>query len=169
MKTTVVPAQVTTVEDRIVGNLSFSQLMLMVIPVFASAGLYVVLPPAMGSAAYKYVVMAVVAAISAMLAIRIKGKILAYWLVTVVRYNLRPKYYVFNKNSSALRESFAGKKTETETTTLPDSLTHRVTITPLNIHESLKVLSFIDSHRSHIRFETTKKGGLHVRLTEVED
>jgi len=53
MKVTVVPAQVTTVEDRIVGSLGFSQLVLIVTPVFIAAALFAVLPPAMGSAVYK--------------------------------------------------------------------------------------------------------------------
>ncbi|OYW83791.1 hypothetical protein B7Z17_05135, partial [Candidatus Saccharibacteria bacterium 32-49-10] len=107
MKITVVPAQVTTVEDRIVGNLGFSQMLLLIVPVFVGAGLFAVLPPAMGSASYKYVIMAIIAFFCALLAIRIRGKILAAWLVTILRYNLRAKYYLFNKNSSAMRDVYA--------------------------------------------------------------
>ncbi len=91
MKMTVVPAQVTTVEDRIIGTLGFSQILLLIVPVFASAGIFTLLPPFMGSAIYKYVVMGVVAMIFCILAIRIKGKIVAFWLVTILRYNLQPK------------------------------------------------------------------------------
>ena len=40
MKMTVVPAQVTTVEDRIIGNLGFSQILLLIVPVFAAAGIF---------------------------------------------------------------------------------------------------------------------------------
>ena len=86
MKITVVPAQVTTVEDRIVGNLGFSQMLLLIVPVFVGAGLFAVLPPAMGGASYKYVIMAIIAFFCALLAIRIRGKILAAWLVTILRY-----------------------------------------------------------------------------------
>ena len=49
MKMTVVPAQVTTVEDRIIGSLGFSQILLLVIPIFVSAGVFALVPPFMGS------------------------------------------------------------------------------------------------------------------------
>lgn len=86
MKMTVVPAQVTTVEDRIIGSLGFSQILLLVVPIFMSAALFVLLPPFLNGAVYKYVVMGVVALICCILAVRIKGKIVALWLVTIVRY-----------------------------------------------------------------------------------
>ena len=108
MKMTVVPAQVTTVEDRIIGNLGFSQILLLIVPVFAAAGIFVLLPPFMGGALYKYVIMGVVTLLFGLLSIRIKGKILALWLVTVLRYNLRPKYYLFNKNVTTGRDEYHG-------------------------------------------------------------
>ena len=75
MKMTVVPAQVTTVEDRIIGNLGFSQILLLIVPVFAAAGIFLLLPPFMGGALYKYVIMGIVALLFGLLSIRIKGKI----------------------------------------------------------------------------------------------
>ena len=60
MKMTVVPAQVTTVEDRIIGSLGFSQILLLVIPIFVSAGVFALVPPFMGSAIYKYVIIGAV-------------------------------------------------------------------------------------------------------------
>jgi hypothetical protein len=109
MKMTVVPAQVTTVEDRITGNLGFSQILLLIVPVFTAAGIFTLLPPFMGGALYKYVLMGVVALLFGLLSIRIKGKILASWLVTILRYNLRPKYYLFNKNVTTNREEYYSK------------------------------------------------------------
>jgi hypothetical protein len=112
MKMTVVPAQVTTVEDRIIGSLGFSQILLLVIPIFVSAGVFALVPPFMGSAIYKYVIIGAVFMFFGVLAIRIKGKILAFWLVTILRYNLRPKYYLYNKNTESLRETYPTKKEE---------------------------------------------------------
>ena len=109
MKMTVVPAQVTTVEDRIIGNLGFSQILLLIVPVFTATGIFTLLPPFMGGALYKYVLMGVVALLFGLLSIRIKGKILASWLVTILRYNLRPKYYLFNKNVTTNREEYYSK------------------------------------------------------------
>lgn len=168
MKITVVPAQVTTVEDRIIGNLGFSQMLLMIIPVFVSAALFALLPPFMGSAVYKYVIMGSLAFVCCILAIRIKGKILAFWLVTILRYNVRPKYYLFNKNTAALRQEYA-PVIETQTDSKTNEVKKERTTRPrLNTPETAKVLATIENPAARFRFETTKKGGLNVRLTEIE-
>ena len=167
MKVTVVPAQVTTVEDRIVGSLGFSQLVLIVAPVFIAAALFAVLPPAMGSAVYKYVIMGILAFLCCLLAIRIKGKILAAWLIVILRYNLRPKYYLFDKNVTTLREDYPIRK-ETKQEKAPVK-TREQNIRPrLGIPETAKVLATIENPAAKFRFETGKKGNLHVRLTEIE-
>src|ERR1019366_4023701 len=112
MKVTVVPAQITTIEDRIAGNLSFSQLLLLAAPVFGGSALYIILPPTMHSAPYKLTVIAVLIFLCGLLAIRIKGKILLLWFVVLLRYNLRPRYYIFNKNCLAAREQYTVKLSE---------------------------------------------------------
>lgn len=169
MKMTVVPAQVTTVEDRIIGNLGFSQIILLIVPVFASAGIFTLLPPFMGSAIYKYVVMGVVAMIFCILAIRIKGKIVAFWLVTILRYNLRPKYYLFNKNVTALRENYPIRKEQQEPEKTTPKVTKKVARHQLDIPATAKVLATLENPAARVRFETGKKGNLHVRLTEIEE
>ena len=90
MKTSVVPAQVTTIEDRIIGNLGFSQILLLIIPVFLSAGIFTFLPPILNGALYKYILMAILLILCIILSIRIRGKIVAFWLVVIFRYNQRP-------------------------------------------------------------------------------
>ena len=168
MKMTVVPAQVTTVEDRIIGSLGFSQILLLVIPIFVSAGVFALVPPFMGSAIYKYVIIGAVFMFFGVLAIRIKGKILAFWLVTILRYNLRPKYYLYNKNTESLRETYPTKKEEPEKATT--TKTQRHTARPqLDIPATARVLATIENPAAKVRFETGKKGGLHVRLTEIEE
>src|SRR5947209_20569411 len=97
MKVTVVPAQVTTVEDRIVGSLGLSQILLLATPVFGGTMLYAILPPNFHSAIYKLIVIALLFATCGLMAIRIRGKILLLWLIVMLRYNLRPRYFVFNK------------------------------------------------------------------------
>ena len=167
MKMTVVPAQVTTVEDRIIGNLGFSQILLLIVPVFTATGIFTLLPPFMGGALYKYVLMGVVALLFGLLSIRIKGKILASWLVTILRYNLRPKYYLYNKNTESLRETYPTKKEEPEKATT--TKTQRHTARPqLDIPATARVLATIENPAAKVRFETGKKGNLHVRLTEIE-
>ena len=168
MRSTVVPAQVTTVEDRIMGSLGFSQLALLVIPVFIAAALFVILPPVMHSSPYKYAIMIVIGLLMGILAIRIKGKIILLWLITILRYNLRPKYYLFNKSTAALRDNLpASMQTEEEKA---KSVTKRDTVKlpRLALHDATRVLETIQRQNSNLRFEMTKKGGLRVRFTEVE-
>lgn len=169
MKVTVVPAQVTTVEDRIVGNLGFSQMLLLIVPVFVSAALFAALPPVMGSAPYKFTVMGIMAFICALLAIRIRGKIVAAWLISILRYNLRPKYYLFNKNTTAMREDFTPGSMKKPASDKKRNPTKRALLPRLNDIEAAKILAVIENPAAQLRFETTRKGALHVRLTEVEE
>lgn len=168
MKVTVVPAQVTTVEDRIVGNLGFSQMLLMIVPVFVGGALFVILPPLMESALYKFIIMGIIAMICCILAIRIKGKVLATWLVVILRYNLRPQYYLFNKNSVNLRQDYAPVPKVTDESKTKQIKTP-VKLPRLNDIETVKVLAAIENPAARLRFETTRKGGLNVRFTEIEE
>ena len=170
MKMTVVPAQVTTVEDRIIGNLGFSQILLLIVPVFAAAGIFVLLPPFMGGALYKYVIMGVVALLFGLLSIRIKGKILASWLVTVLRYNLRPKYYLFNKNVTTGRDEYHGKAVAPEAKEATEKKpVKKTSLNQLDIPTTARILATIENPATNFRLETGKKGNLHVRFTEIED
>ena len=170
MKMTVVPAQVTTVEDRIIGNLGFSQILLLIVPVFAAAGIFVLLPPFMGGALYKYVIMGAVALLFGLLSIRIKGKILASWLVTVLRYNLRPKYYLFNKNVTTGRDEYHGKAVAPEAKEVTEKKpVKKTSLNQLDIPTTARILATIENPATNFRLETGKKGNLHVRFTEIED
>lgn len=168
MRSTVVPAQVTTIEDRIMGSLGFSQLALLVIPVFIAAALFVILPPTMHSSAYKYATMMVIALLMGILAIRIKGKIILLWLVTILRYNLRPKYYLFSKKTAELRDHLSPDVETEEFTMKPATKGDTAKLPRLALHDTARVLETIQRQNSNLRFEMTKKGGLRVRFTEVD-
>lgn len=168
MKITVVPAQVTTAEDRIMGSLSLSQLMIVLLPIFIGAALFAMFPPVMSSAAYKYILISILAVACLTMSIRIKGKIIAFWIVMILRYNLRPKYYLFNKNVATLRADYIEVKPDEykKESAASDS---KVAIPRLGTPEVIRVLTAIENPASNLRFETTKKGSLHVRLTKVEE
>jgi hypothetical protein len=168
MKVTIVPAQITTVEDRIAGNLGLSQLLLLAAPVFGGSALYVVLPPTMHSATYKLVVVAVLAFLCAISAIRIKGKILLFWLLTIVRYNLRPRYYLFNKNDLAAREQYETSQATQLDTEQEAKPAKRVRLPHLSTAEAARVLAVIENPAAHLSFDVNHKGGLNVRITEVK-
>lgn len=167
MKQTIVPAQITTVEDRIAGSLGMSQLMLLAAPIFSGSALFVVLPPVFHSAVYKLVIIGVLAVICSLLAIRIKGKIMLLWLVVILRYNFRPAYYVFDKNSSASREDYRLTAPQVETVKETKRKAYRP-VPSLTTADTAQVLAVIDNPDARLMFQTNKKGRLYVRITEIK-
>ncbi len=167
MRTAIVPAQVTTVEDRIAGNLSLSQLLLLTGPVFGSSALFVLLPPFFNYAVYKVVLIAGLAVLCGLLAIRIKEQILLMWLVTLLRYNLRPRYYVFDKRSSHLRQATTTAEPEKITEEAKPKKATRPELPPLSAAELVKVEDIMSDPKANFRLEVNKKGELSVRFTEV--
>lgn len=169
MRQTVIPAQVTTVEDRIMGNLGFSQIALLVLPIFIGAGLFVILPPFMHGSFYKYVVVVAIGLLFGLLAIRVKGRIILLWLVTILRYNLRPTYYIFNKNVSTHREQYIAKQSKVDKQATQKPKQEPTKLPKLAFHDAAYALNVLHEPNRNVRFEMNKKGGLHVRLTEIED
>ena len=169
MRTTIVPSQITTVEDRIAGKLGLSQLLLLVSPIFGGSAIFVVLPPFFSYATYKIVLIVCVASLSALLAIRIKGKILLFWATTLIRYNMRPKYYLFNKNSSHTREILPAVTEDGEV----NEETAAQTVVPLQktsltTAERVQIENLLADPVANIHFIRNKKGELSVHLTEVQ-
>lgn len=103
MRTTIIPAQITTVEDKIAGSLNFTQILLLMTPVLWGTLVYAIFAPMMKIASYKIWLVLVVAAICLTLALRVKEKIVAEWIAVLLKYKLRPKYYLFNKNNLSER------------------------------------------------------------------
>jgi len=168
MKQTVVPAQVTTVEDRIVGDLGISQMVLLALPVLAAGVVFTVLPPALHVTLYKLLFLAPFTVLCATLAIRIKGKIVLFWVIVRARYNLRAQYYVFNKNTIAHRELY----NNTKAVELPEDAPRKVALqrqhSSLTTAEIIRTFEAIDNPSAKLAFTTDKKGKLYVRITEVK-
>lgn len=169
MRTTIVPAQVTTVEDRIAGRLGLTQLLLLITPIFGGSAIFVILPPFFAYATYKVVLITCVAALSALLAIRIKGKILLFWMITLLRYNVRPRYYLFNKNSVHAREIVLPADIEDE----PAEKTAEQAATPvrkinLSTAERVQIEDLLANPDANVHITANKKGELRVHLTEVK-
>lgn len=104
MRTTVIPAQITTVEDRIAGNFTLTQILLFLAPLFVAVFVYAVLPERLHLTVYKLPLIAGVFLICLTLAFRIKGRIILHWLMILTTYSVRPQFYVFNKNEESFRE-----------------------------------------------------------------
>src|SRR5437773_9500512 len=103
MRTTIVPAQITTVEDKIAANLNITQIFLLLLPVFFGSIIYLVFPPQLHFALYKLPLMVFIALICSILSIRIKGRVIVQWIVILLRYNNRPRYFIANKNDEFQR------------------------------------------------------------------
>ena len=169
MKVTVVPAQVTTVEDRIAGRLGLSQIMLLITPIFVGSALYVILPPVMNSSPYKLTIIIALMLACSVLAIRIKGKILLLWLIVILRYRMRPGYYVFNKNSLAGRQQYNNAEATDETDSEEQTVHRRRVIPLITPAELIEVQALMNNPAANIMYATTKKGGLNVLITEVKE
>jgi hypothetical protein len=168
MKVSVVPAQVTTIEDRIAGNLGLSQLLLLALPIFGGSLLYIILPPNMHAAAYKLTVIVLLSAISCLMAIRIRGKILLHWLVVILRYNSRPSHYVYDRRSLAGRHiPRAPKQEEKSEETKSIGRSHK--LVDLTIAEIARAKALMEEPAANLSFKVTRKGGLHVLISEVKD
>ena len=103
MRTTIIPAQITTVEDKIVGSLNMTQILILMFPVLWTAIIYILFAPTMKLAVYKLGLIGIVTLICLILVIRIKDKIIAEWLGVVLRYHFRPRFWLYNKNDSTNR------------------------------------------------------------------
>lgn len=167
MRTQVIPAQITTVEDKIAGNLNFTQILLLLTPVLLGTLVYALFPPSMHFVAYKLTLVLVIAAISLTLSIRIQGKVLVNWLGVVLKYAIRPKYYVFDKNDTYQRELNAP---EVKKPASPKSIKPKVSKTPrlaIGIPELIQLEEGLLKNTLGLTFKAARKGGLHVVLNKV--
>lgn len=169
MRTTVVPAQVTTVEDRIAGNLTLPQITLMVISLVVGAVIYAGIPQKMHFGTLKTTLTIIQFAILGALALRINGKIVADWLIIYSRYSTRPRRYIFTKNDLTHRDIIAEKeniKTQAEQKNISE---HIVTAKPLTLLEQLNLKKIFDNDDLTISFKPSKKGGMDVSLKQKKD
>ncbi len=169
MKTTIVPAQITTVEDKIAGNLTFTQLLLLITPVFIGGGIFALFPPLMGLTVLKLIIVSVIALAGVIMAIRIKGKILLMWGAIMVRYNLRPRYFVYNKND-AYQRNLATETLSEQPHDQQQDVTEPITVRPLFIPlpEVARLEMAVADPRANFHF-TARKGGSRVHINEIKE
>jgi hypothetical protein len=167
MKNTVIPAQITTVEDKIAGNLNLTQIMLLMLPVFSGIVLYAMIIPQMKISMTKIILESIIFVISSVLAIRIKGKLIVNWLVVILKFNLRPKYYLFNKNDYYLREvyfpNFAKVKAEVK---VIKAKSKAKAIHTINEAQTSKLNDFIK--KQSISYKLNKGGVINVAFEQIQ-
>lgn len=168
MKTTMVPAQVTTVEDKIAGSLGMQQLMLLISPVFLGAAMYILLPPFIHFSLYKSVLFGLVASTFCLLAVRVKGNLILNWITIIGRYNVRPRYYIFNKNDIYLRAGAESLRKQEKAKPKAETMKLQPKLPKVPLPQMLQLQSALADPGLKLNFKTDKKGGLNVYITEVE-
>ena len=158
MRTTIIPAQITTVEDKIAGSLNMTQILILMAPILWTAIIYILLAPSMKLTSLKLVLIIISTATSGILALRIKDKIVAEWLGVLLKYRLRPKYYLFNKNDLTGR-----------TLDIPELPVEQITVKKsvkkisksqnidLDIFDQVKLEHLINSGKVALHYQLSKK------------
>jgi len=162
MKTRTIPAQITTVEDKIIGNLNLTQIILLIIPILLGTFLFIIFPPVSVYSIYKLLLTIFALIICITLCFRFKEKLVLSWSIIILRFKFRPKYWVYDKNNIYSREiiSFNSKIKKLKRNNLKVKKTN---------------LTFLDA-RNEILFENLverlslkplKKGGVNVVSEEI--
>lgn len=157
MRTTIIPAQITTVEDKIAGSLNLTQILMLMFPILWTAFLYILIPPVMALPAYKLTLTLLVTFISIILAIRVKNKLVLEWLMVLVRFQNRPKYYLANKNSLYERELDLPQESKRQEKATSKSTAKITDKRELTIPELVKLESLIESGKLAVRYQVGKK------------
>lgn len=170
MRTTIIPAQITTVEDKIAGNLNFTQILLLMIPVFWTTIVYVCLTPKMQVVWYKLPLAISVLVVCLILSLRIKGKVVLSWLMVLLRFNLRPKFYVFNKNEAYLRtlDLPAIEKVSPRLVRNTAKVKREIPAAQIKDEELVKLENLINRKGVSLSFKLGKGGGLNVAFEQVK-
>lgn len=165
----VVPAQITSIEDKLTGNFTIRQFAILMIPLFLGMNALVLLPPVATIAPYKWFVIFLLAMVFIPLVIRVRDKIVIDWLFIYGKFYMRPHYYVYNKNTTYLRNTGAQKTRE--------SKEKGESVEPKRIHLTTKALPHLEQNRIEsmlrndeldISFEFKKKGKLDVIVKKAD-
>ncbi len=158
MRTTIIPAQITTIEDKIAGSLNFTQILLLMAPVLWGTLVYTLFSPVMKIAPYKIGLVLFVTAICLILAMRVKEKIVAEWLGILLSYRLRPKYYLFTKNDLTERVVDLPFIEPIKSVKRASAKSHKKDLRELSIKELIKLEQAMSSRRLAVSFRFGGKG-----------
>lgn len=171
MKVRRIPAQITTVEDKIAGNLNLTQMVLLVTPVFIFMLLYALFPPSMKLVLYKVPIVLALGSLSLILAIRIKDKIVLQWITVMLRYTLRPRYYIFTKNDAYLRTMDLlnlPKKHKKAPQTEHAKQQKKQKAVKTSLQELIRLEGLVSNPKISISIKSQKKGAFHVAFEQKQ-
>jgi hypothetical protein len=163
MRNTVIPAQITTVEDKIAGNLNLTQILLLMTPVLITTLLYSLVSPVMKLTIFKMILVGFLSLVCGVLAIRVKGRVILNWLAVFIKYKLRPSFFVFNKNDCYLREIETPVKNNNQVKVIKKLPVLKIEKSLLEV-DAVKLLHVINNQKNSLRFVFNQKGGLRVAV-----
>lgn len=167
MKQQVIPAQITTVEDRIAGNLNFTQIILLMIPLFSLMITYAILPRPMHLTLYKIPVIIVVTLLCSILSLRIKGKVVLQWLTIFLTYNIRPTFYLNDKNHSYNRNViFPTERLKRRKQQVQTKLTQQAVPTSKDSFTHIRLEDIVGTAKISFSVRTETKGGFNVAIKQ---
>ncbi len=159
MRTTVIPAQITTVEDKIAGNLNLTQISLLLVSLFVATFIYAVFPQKLSFSMYKIVLIAIQFVFFVSLSLRIKGKVVLNWIFILSSYYLRPGFYIYSKNDVYLRDISYIKDLEEKKAIQVEKAPAKKTQIAV-IPALLGVDRILGIQKSKLSFKFDKNGGL---------
>lgn len=169
MRISIVPAQITTVEDKITGNLSVQQAAYIGVPMILALVMTISFPPSGQIVAYKIAISVFALIVGGILAIRIKDRIIAQWIILLARYYMRPQYFVYDKRTTYLRKIKSTNPievtdpTEQKTTSIPIN-----TSSNLKVSERIRLENYANNPAAQMKFKVGKKGKLNVYIKETD-
>ncbi len=174
MRATTIPAQITTVEDKIAGNLNMTQVSLLAIPIIFTAMAYTAFPPTFHFALYKLPFILLVVVLCIVLSLRIKGKVVLNWLLVVLRYNFRPRYYVFDKNDEYLRDMYLPEVEKKQWKLFSFKFfkgrekDESIPAKSFDIKDLMKLKDFIHNPNYTFSFKVNERGGINVIFWQIK-
>jgi PrgI family protein len=94
MKVSIVPAEMTSVQDKIIGNLNITQVVLLTLPLIFSIIIFLVIPPFSKTSILKIFISGILLVIFGIMSINIEGKIILEHSKIIYKYLIRPKIYL---------------------------------------------------------------------------
>lgn len=161
MKASIIPAQITTVEDRIAANLNFTQLLLLSIPLFLSALVFFVFPPIGKYSLYKLIIAVISTSFISVLAIRVKDKLLIDILRQRTKYYLRPRIYIYTRQSTIAQEEEIAARPNIKVNAKKSLATPS---TQLSLKARISSQKLLQNRKYIVAFQS-KEGGLVVKVS----
>ena len=156
-----VPAEITSLENKVFGNLSLKQLIFFTAPALAIIFSFTILPTVLKYDLYKLVIAIVTGIPMAIMGIRVDKILIVERLALIVSYHIRPHRFISNKNSVESRTPMYRIADNPTTSTSTDPIEK----VPPNQHQFYLLL---DTSRTAEIDLAHKKGRTHAYYTEKD-